>query len=473
MKRQAVNPYLPSWEHVPDGEPHVFGDRLYIYGSHDRSHGTTFCMEDYVCWSAPADDLSDWRCEGVIWEKTDDSENRNPIGYMYAPDVAQGPDGRFYLYYFCVNNGKRPYSIKVAVCDEPAGKYWYYGEVKLKETEKYLPFDPAVLVDDDGRIWLYYGSAMQMGKSVFKVQGGAVVELAKDMKTVISGPKLTVPNGMHQKGTGFEGHAFFEASSMRKVNSKYYFIYSSMLSHELCYAVSDHPDGPFVYGGTIISNGDVGLNGRAKKDAVAPIGNNHGSIVQVGSQWYVFYHRHTQLTSYSRQGCAEKITILPDGRIPQVEVTSCGLNNGPLKAEGYYPMDICCLLIGGKLCIDEELCMGKPVSFLANMSRGATAGIRYFDFSGKTKLCIHWRASLRTAGMMERMTPYLCKVKGKLEIFSDLSGAPLASIPLESTAGDWERGSCEFRLTGTYPLYFRCTGKGAIDIRDIFFESSL
>lgn len=26
-------------------------------------------MEDYVCWSAPVEDLSDWRCEGVIYRK--------------------------------------------------------------------------------------------------------------------------------------------------------------------------------------------------------------------------------------------------------------------------------------------------------------------------------------------------------------------------------------------------------------------
>lgn len=471
MKYQAVNPYLPGWEHVPDGEPHVFGDRLYIYGSHDRSHGTTFCMEDYVCWSAPVEDLSDWRCEGVIWKKTDDPDNRGPVGYMYAPDVARGPDGRYYLYYFYCNNGKKTYSIKVAVCDKPAGQYQYYGEVKLKKTGQFLPFDPGVLVDDDGRVWLYYGSAMQMGKSIFKVKGGAVVELAPDMKTVISGPKLTVPNMMHQKDTSFEGHAFFEASSMRKINGKYYFIYSSMLSHELCYAISNRPDGPFTYGGTIISNGDIGFNGRAKKDAVAPTGNNHGSIERVGNQWYVFYHRHTQGTSYSRQGCAEKITIAPDGSIPQVEITSCGLNGGPLKAEGRYPMDICCYLSGGKLCIDEELCMREPVSFLSNMTKGAAAGIKSFAFTGKTTLCIHWRASLKGAGMMETLTPYLRKVKGKLEVLADLSAAPLASISLDNTSGDWESANCEFKLTRTHPLYFRYTGKGAIDIRDIIFES--
>ncbi|MBQ7994435.1 MAG: hypothetical protein IJ252_15565 [Solobacterium sp.] len=53
MNKQVFNPYLPSWEYVPDGEPHVFGDRLYLYGSHDRFNGELYCLNDYVCWSAP------------------------------------------------------------------------------------------------------------------------------------------------------------------------------------------------------------------------------------------------------------------------------------------------------------------------------------------------------------------------------------------------------------------------------------
>ena len=50
---QAFNPYLPSWEYIPDGEPHVFGDRVYVYGSHDHFNAPIFCVGDYVCWSAP------------------------------------------------------------------------------------------------------------------------------------------------------------------------------------------------------------------------------------------------------------------------------------------------------------------------------------------------------------------------------------------------------------------------------------
>jgi hypothetical protein len=66
------NPYLPLWEHIPDGEPYVFEDpdnpgkqRVYIYGSHDNLK-TMYCGRDQVVWSAPVEDLSQWRYDGVI-----------------------------------------------------------------------------------------------------------------------------------------------------------------------------------------------------------------------------------------------------------------------------------------------------------------------------------------------------------------------------------------------------------------------
>ena len=466
--KQVFNPYLPLWEHVPDGEPHVFGDRVYIYGSHDRTHGVTFCMEDYVCWSAPVEDLSDWRCEGVIWRKKDDPENHDPVGYLYAPDVAQGPDGRYYLYYFFTGSNKRKPTIRVAVCDTPAGNYAFYGEVKLKRDKRFLFFDPAIFVDDDKRIWFYYGSAFQGPQDMLTVKGGAVAELAPDMLTPISEPKLTVPNVSHQKGTGFEGHAFFEASSMRKINGKYYFIYSSMLSHELCYAVADRPDGPFIYGGTILSNGDIGLNGN--KMPVYPTGNNHGSLVEIGGQWYVFYHRQTQGTAFSRQGCAERVSILPDGTIPQVAITSCGLSGKQLKAVGSYPAAICCHLTGkSKPVVQEEEESGEKISFVQGLHSGDTVGWKTFAFTGQHRLCVTWRASMSGVGMMKAMNPAWMKTPGKLEILSAPDGEVLGSILIPGHTGDWETAEGTFALSGDHALYLRYRGKGGIDLKEIAF----
>ena len=151
------------------------------------------------------------------------------------------------------------------------------------------------------------------------------------------------------KGTSFEAHPFFEASSMRKVGDKYYFVYSSKQNHELCYAVSDQPDGGFTFGGTIVSNGDVGLDGRPLEKILNMTGTTHGSIIVINGQWYAFYHRLTHNSDYSRQACAEKIKIEADGSIRQVEVTSCGLNEGPLVAEGSYPAVIACNLTNGSM----------------------------------------------------------------------------------------------------------------------------
>lgn len=127
--KQAVNPYLPSYEYIPDGEPYVFADRVYIYGSHDKYNGDVYCELDYVCWSAPVDDLSAWRYEGVIYKKSQDPANSDLLGNLYAPDVTVGPDGRYYLYYALSSLSR----ISVAVCDEPAGRYEFLGYVHYED----------------------------------------------------------------------------------------------------------------------------------------------------------------------------------------------------------------------------------------------------------------------------------------------------------------------------------------------------
>ena len=81
------NPFLPLWEHIPDGEPYVFEDpdqpgkyRVYLYGSHDNLV-SAYCGRDQVVWSAPVEDLTQWRYDGIIF-----SVNRNANGELFTPD---------------------------------------------------------------------------------------------------------------------------------------------------------------------------------------------------------------------------------------------------------------------------------------------------------------------------------------------------------------------------------------------------
>lgn len=473
MKKQAYNPYLPSYEYVPDGEPRVFGNRVYVYGSHDRFGGDRFCEGDYVCWSAPVDDLGDWRYEGVIYPANRDPINPEGKMQLFAPDAVRGPDGRYYLYYSL--NGSTV--VSVAVCDTPAGDFQFYGYVQRPDGTPYgsqegdvSSFDPGVLVDGE-QVYLYTGFAPGPGwlydmlsQSHRRMEGAYCTQLEPDMKTVRREPVLIAPSVWREAGTGFEGHAFFEASSIRKIGERYYFVYSSILSHELCYAVSQRPNGDFRFGGTLVSIGDLGLDGN--REAVNYTGNTHGGMVELGGQWYIFYHRQTNKQCCARQGCAEPITIRPDGSIPQVEVTSCGLNGGPLAGTGCYEARIACNLgfrepSFGYIAAHEPDTLhpyftqsgcdreGSPDQYIANMSQGAWCGFKYFDFHGQTSMTVTTRGT----------------GNGELLVSTSRKEPPFARIPI-APSESWSESRISFpALHGTLPLFFTFQGEGAMDFQ--------
>lgn len=483
MRKQAVNPYLPLNVCIADGEPHVFGDRVYVFGSHDRPCGETFCELDYEVWSAPVEDLGDWMRHGTVYSAKQDPGYSERKPYLFAPDVVQGNDGRFYLYYSLGGwQGKHGYEgpISVAVSDTPAGKYEYLGFVQNPDGTPFrekITFDPGV-INDDGVIRLYFGTSYffdeykrfptkrlyqfieskifdrSFSEMAGSMTGAYTVLLGEDMRTVISQPKLVVP--AKTNGTPLEGHAFFEAASIRKLKGRYYFIYSSRNNHELCYAISDRPDEGFVYGGTIVSNGDIGYQGRKPRARVNLTGNNHGSIVEVGGKYYIFYHRMTDKSTYSRQACAEEIQIGSDGRIAQVEITSCGLNGGPLPAQGDYPAAIACVLTNGHMPHVTNGMFNKKLSCITyrngravieDITDGTVIGYRWFQFQGGEKL------SLELTGDFH----------GTVQISTTLGGKPAAEMPAVSGM------AVSLCLSGEYPIYLTFHGTGNAVLQSIKF----
>lgn len=530
MKKQAFNPYLPLGVCIPDGEPHVFGDRVYIYGSHDKEGGYTFCMLDYTVYSAPVDDLSDWREEGVIY-RADQDPNYDKFPYMYAPDVVRGNDGRYYLFY-CMSGeygyGGYTNPISVAVCDTPAGKYEYLGHIKNKDGSlmlRYVCFDPAVM-NDDGVIRVFYGTQYDFEEqpdfpndeyinaemSMFgrtreeilsypdSIMGAVMLTLEDDMLTVKDEAKHIIPYKV--KGTGFEKHPFFEASSMRKVNGKYYFIYSSKQNHELCYAVSDYPDRDFVFGGTIISNGDIGYRGRKNDDRTNMTGTTHGSIEYINGDWYVFFHRLTHKSDYSRQACAERIKINDDYSIDQVEYTSCGLNGGPLVSKGSYPAPIACVLTNGRMphgcngIYNVEFPNVNNIGedrFIAEIEHGTVIGFKCFDMKSVKTLKVKARQENEGNKIVftgkcridERCIEEIDKMN-KRAVDRDIPEVPYLEVRIEEKGAEvgrieitddgleplnWKEYEGSVSIPdGIYPIFLVYHGKEKLQLSELIFE---
>lgn len=492
MEKYICNPFLPLNEYIADGEPHIFGGRVYLYGSHDKEGGETFCMLDYVVWSAPVNDLTDWRCEGTIYKASQDPDYPNRK-YMYAPDCVQGNDGRYYLYYCMSGNwGRGGYHgpVSVAVCDTPAGKFEYLGFVRWKDgtpMQKYVCFDPAV-INDNGTIRLYYGtqydfeeredfaenpkylkdememfnkSAEEILNTPESVMGPNMLVLEDDMLTVKSGPVRIIPYRV--KGTDFEAHPFFEAPSMRKVMGKYYFIYSSKQNHELCYAVSDHPDRDFRYGGVIVSNGDVGCDGRAEEDRLNMTGTNHGSIIEIEDEWYVFYHRMTHKSDYSRQACAEKIRIEPDGSIKQKFITTSGMNKKMIPTDKPIPAAIACHITNGHMPHGSNKIFRAERfphvthegndRFIAEISNGTRIAYRHLQIPHDCKITLTYRAI----------------GDGRMLIFDHI--LQVGSVGLK-TASQWTKAECLLKNSSFNYLVLRYEGGGEAELLELAFSKS-
>lgn len=482
MKKQAFNPYMPSWEYVPDAEPHVVDGRVYVYGSHDLFNGLNFCLGDYVCWSAPVDDLGNWTSHGCIFKRNEDPAAPwfKLTNGLAAPDMVQGPDGKYYLYYFM--GGTK--MISVARSDTPGGKYDFYGYVKYKDgtpigkRKEPFQFDPGIFKDDDGRIYLYTGFAFAgnpilLAGSKPTEKGPMYFEIdPSDMLTVISGDELNyigVLTHEEAKGTPYEEQPFGEASSMRKFGDTYYFIYSSLNSHNLCYAYSKSPVKDFQYGGVLISCGDIGLPGVPDvKHARACTGNTHGSLIELNGKYYVFYHRHTNRKQSSRQGCAEEIRF-EDGKFYQAEMTSCGLNGGPLSGKGHYPAYIACNLYGkngtrflsmfkypkgGDPYVTQQ---GKdreegPDEYVANFCTDCTVGFKYFDLRETSSITVKLKGKGDGCSVVVRTKedgPVVCRIPVK-----SCKEPAMFAGQLEKPEGD---------LGEKTALFFSIEGKGSFD----------
>lgn len=420
------NPYLPAWEYIPDGEPRVFGDRIYVYGSHDLSGSDSFC--DYVlkCWSAPISNPDNWVCHGDIFHTRADRDHKadtdwtNESNQLFAPDVVE-KDGKYYLFAYIVN------AIGcVAVSDRPQGPFKLLGKYKYTIPDEICCngwfIDPGVLVDDDGKVYIYCGFERSFMAQVNPDKMNEIVD-GSCIEHIIP----IVKDDEHNFSD--EDSLFFEACSPRKVNGTYYLIYSPKRGSRLAYATSDKPTGPFTYKGYIVDNG-----------VDYPGGNDHGSIVSINGQWYVFYHRMTNGTIMSRRGCVEKIEILPDGTIPPVEMTSLGFEES-LNPYRITDADIACVLKGGAL-ITERNVFERVITGITD---GCVIGYKYFDFGEDF--------SSETMEFSAQINGFGCNAKLHILIDDDENGTEIGVCEIGHDSGTIS--TIVKNVTGRHSVFFK------------------
>lgn len=341
----AQNPYLPLWEHLPDGEPRVFEDpdnpgcyRAYIIGSHDLKN-TDYCGPDIRMWSAPVEDLSNWRDEGSLFTYFIGGQ----WDTMFAPDLVEVRDkatGKKTYYLYPHSRGNNRVAM-VAKSDRPNGPF-----VPVNASEdgfscldgSMIDFDPSVFIEDitnrkdpdfktGFRAYVFYGfqrsTAAELDQNtMYSVRPGTSVHdyfiPASSRYGQVHDPEGTTYPALYEGQNPGEFN-FFEASSIRQVGNKYVMVFSGYSGPDyglestnsaLRYAYGDSPLGPWRSGGVLVDSRGIVLSEDGGSLVTSNAAHNtHGSLQQINGQWYVFYHRPPRGFGYARQAMVAPVKI--------------------------------------------------------------------------------------------------------------------------------------------------------------------
>ena len=359
----GTNPVITG-QFSADPSAHVFGDRLYLYPSHDiptvkyQGDQPWFCMSDYHVFST--DDMTHWTDHGNIVDQKDVPWGNPTANSMWAPDwVEKG--GKYYFYFPNAPARGRGFGfgIGVAVSDMPYGPF----TIQENTVQGTGGIDPCAFKDDDGTIYLIWSG---MG-----LRGGKL----KDNMMEIDGASVRLDETFPKGQT--EGPFLF------KRNGKYYLTYPWVRleggTETLAYAMSDHPLGPYEFKGVFMEESPVGC------------WTNHHSFVEFKGQWYLFYHHNDFSPTFdkNRSVCIDKVSFREDGTI--IPVTPTWRGTGHILASDEVHIDRYSECVGAKIdYLDEyNLFAGWKTRFTQPYDR-----VRFneVDFGAKAPSKIVFRA---------------------------------------------------------------------------------
>lgn len=410
----AQNPIVPTGSYMADPSAHQWKDgKVYVYGSRDESK-RYYCSPHYDVMVS--DDMVNWK---MVRDAFSTVAPHDEVPYsdrmLYAPDCIE-KDGKFYLFY-CLEGGGDDEGT--AVADSPIGPF---KDGKIVKGARQI--DPSVFIDDDGQAYMTWGQ--------FECK---MAKLKPNMREID-------PQTIQTAVITEKEHHFHEGSQLIKRNGIYYLIYADISRRgrptSLGYATATSPFGPYTYRGVIIDN--------FGSDPVA--WNNHGSLVEVNGQWFVFYHRPTDESVMMRKACVEPITFNADGTIDEVEMTTQGAA-GPLNPFKEMEAERACYLTG-HVRVHQDA-MGNEM--LDQIRNDDTAAYKYFNFDRTpTTMTISVRP---TKG-------------GTIHVYANnLSRPHLCTFKVPASDGKQVLQLTQkimHKLVGKHPVFFRFNGEGDTDL---------
>ena len=304
----GTNPIITG-QFTADPTARVFEGKIYMYPSHDIPSVIThhdgsawFSMPDYHVFSS--EDLASWTDHGVILRQEDVPWGKPDAYAMWAPDCVQ-KDGKYYFYFPDAPAAGWGFGIGVAVSDKPAGPF----VPQEKPIQGVAGIDPCVLVDDDGKAYIYWSGMGLRG-----------CRLADNMLE-LEGEQVRLDEPLPE--------GFKEGPFAFKRNGRYYLTYPWVRkdTEALAYAMSDNPLGPFEYKGIIMKESPTGC------------WTNHHSLVEYKGEWYLFYHHNDYSPHFDKNRSAriDRVFFNDDGTIQEVVPTLRGA--GPVKASSKVHID--------------------------------------------------------------------------------------------------------------------------------------
>ena len=299
----------------------IYNDEVFIYmtndqqeyDSHPNSTNSYANINTINCMSSK--DMVNWTDHGVMnVAKSPASWAKNSWAPSACHKVVGGKE-KFFLY-FADNGG----GIGVVTSDNPWGPWSDpRGSALANRSTQNCGnvewiFDPAVLIDDDGTGYIYFGGGVPKGKE--SNPGTArVAKLKNDMVNLDGAPASIAPPYL------------FEDSGINKIAGKYIYSYCSnwnctgnpMSNAQICYMTSDNPMGPFTYTGIAYLNQDEFLTGNHG-------GNNHHAMFEFKGVWYMTYHARMLQNAQGASG---------DYRSTNIDYVNVNTNNGTIsKSKG-------------------------------------------------------------------------------------------------------------------------------------------